>query len=780
MLSTGIPSFRIRRVLIVAVALFGFTLPAASQEQVVVDFGSSTAYLANSSDPGIGLDWTTAEFDHSGWPGGTYGLGYETASGAESLIQTTVPAGTLSVYTRVSFEIDDIGAVQNVFLGVDWDDGHVAWINGIEVSRSEQMPLGPPAWDTAAAPHEASNGLFPEYTTVDVSAAAIPVLVTGENVLAIGVWNESAQSTDLVLAPRLTLDKALTLVRGPYLQSGSDAGVTVRWRTAPATDSVVAYGTELGNLTLVEDEPTMTTEHEITLTQLAADTLYYYAVGDSTDLLVGDDDRHFFVTSPVTGSSKATRIWVLGDSGSGNAGANAVRDAYFAFAGDAHTDLWLMLGDNAYPAGTDQDYQGKLFDIYTSMLRKSVLWPTIGNHDAVASDPLAQSGPYFDMFTLPAGGQAGGVVSSTEAYYSFDYGNIHFVVLDSSASDRSPGGDMLVWLEMDLADTLQEWLVAFWHHPPYSKGSHDSDLEIELIEMRQNVVPILEDYGVDLVLTGHSHSYERSFLIDGHYGDSETFGAGMLVNAGDGCDDTAEDGCDSGDGLYEKSFRGAVPYSGSGDGAVYTQAGASGSLGSGPLDHPVMYRGLNELGSVVLDVSGSRLDSLFLNESGVVRDRFSIVKVPCPEPLTDIDEDGICDDVDNCVSVINASQADSDGDGRGDVCDCQPDDPLVQSLPGEISGVRFANGIQLTWDQDSLNVGGTFHDVVRGELNLLPVGSGLESCIGSWVVPTSAFDIAAPPSGTGRYYIVRGKNACGIGTYGHASNGAERTTTVCP
>ena len=70
----------------------------------------------------------------------------------------------------------------------------------------------------------------------------------------------------------------------------------------------------------------------------------------------------------------------------------------------------------------------------------------------------------------------------------------------------------------------RDWIVAYWHHPPYSKGTHDSDLEIELIEMRTHVLPVLEDHGVAVVFGGHSHSYERSYLIDGHYGSSSEFG----------------------------------------------------------------------------------------------------------------------------------------------------------------------------------------------------------------------------------------------------------------
>ncbi len=74
--------------------------------------------------------------------------------------------------------------------------------------------------------------------------------------------------------------------------------------------------------------------------------------------------------------------------------------------------------------------------------------------------------------------------------------------LDSYDSDRTPGGNMLQWLESDLVLNDKPWLIAIWHHPPYTKGSHNSDTEGGLIDMRQNALPILEAWGVDLVLTG--------------------------------------------------------------------------------------------------------------------------------------------------------------------------------------------------------------------------------------------------------------------------------------
>jgi hypothetical protein len=409
---------------------------------------------------------------------------------------------------------------------------------------------------------------------------------------------------------------AATVTRGPYLQMGSPTQVVVRWRTDVPTDSRVSYGICFGEncLTGIDGHAVQTTEHEVTLLGLSPNTRYYYAVGTTTQILAGNDANHFFVTSPAIGEPKPTRIWVLGDSGTANSSAAAVRDAYYNFTGSRQTDLWLMLGDNAYSSGTDSEYQAAVFNMYPGMLRKSVLWATLGNHDGSSANSGTQSGPYYNIFSLPKNGEAGGMPSGTEAYYSFDYGNIHFVVLDSFDSDRSPNGAMMTWLRQDLAATTQDWLIAFWHHPPYSKGSHDSDSESALTDMRRNALPILEDHGVDLVLSGHSHSYERSFLLDGHYGTSSTLTSGMILDNGDGRE--------TGNGAYQKPSLGPDPHRG----AVYAVAGSSGKTSSGSLNHPVMVVSMSVLGSLVLDVDGNRLDATFLRSSGTVGDTFTIMK----------------------------------------------------------------------------------------------------------------------------------------------------------
>ncbi len=325
---------------------------------------------------------------------------------------------------------------------------------------------------------------------------------------------------------------AQTITRGAYLQNGSTNAITVRWRTGTAADSVVRYGTSAASLTQTVSVTGTRTEHEVRLTGLAPDSTYYYSIGTSAATLAGDS-TYFFVTSPT--SAKPTRVWVLGDSGIGGSVQTNVRNAYYTFTGTRHTDLWMMLGDNAYNSGTDTEYTNFLFNYYPTMLRKSVLWPTLGNHDAGSADSPTQTGPYYAQHTLPKSGEAGGVASGTEAYYSYDYGNIHFICLDSADTSVSATGAMANWLKSDLQNNTKDWTIVFFHHPPYSKGSHNSDSESLLVSMRTNFNPIFEDNGVDLVLCGHSHSYERSRLLDGHYGLSTTFNSSTMVKqAGSG------------------------------------------------------------------------------------------------------------------------------------------------------------------------------------------------------------------------------------------------------
>ena len=532
-----------------------------------------------------------------------------------------------------------------------------------------------------------------------------------------GTFSLTAKATDndgnlVSSAPRvvtvtLTPGSSGPMLRSPYLNMANQNSIVVRWRSTLSTIGRVRYGLTSGNLNLTTDEVSPQTDHVVRLTGLNPATRYYYSVGSAVDTLTPEAvdttsvrtaytipaptaADYTFRTSPVPGTApvEGTRIWVVGDCGRGSATQAAGRDAYYNWMGSRTPDLNLQMGDNAYNAGTDTEYQTGYWNMYPTIFRKLPQWSTLGNHDANNgnTDPT-QNWPYFDMFTFPTAGEAGGTSSGTEHYYSFDYGNIHFISLDSQTTlaSSSAAAAQTVWLQNDLASTTQPWKIVFFHHPGYSKGSHNSDTEGQMVLMREVYHPILEAGGVDLVLTGHSHNYERSVLLDGHYGVSSTITSAMKIDAGNGSPTgfttsftTAGDagkirvkGSSTAvatvngavippDGAYKKPLLGPLDHTGT----VYNTAGMSGQADGGSIDHSAMYISYDTVGTVNLDITGNTLVATYVQADGNTPDNYTIIKAG----EADRDRDGIADSYEaaNGLSRYNNSDAQaagSDGDG---------------------------------------------------------------------------------------------------------------------
>lgn len=421
-------------------------------------------------------------------------------------------------------------------------------------------------------------------------------------------------------------DSRLAGDRAPYIQMLTTNSVIIHWLTDSEQLGVVRYGRERKHITRIELDEDTTTDHIVQLTELLPATLYYYQVGDSSGFNEFEPEKHWFKTYPE--GTVPTRVWVMGDTGEPGEILNHVRDAAFAWmknnpvisadgsirpvvAGEPGSlfDIWLALGDIAYRSGTNAQYQVALFEPFAEVLPNVAILPVYGNHDE-------RRWTYFRIFDLPENAEAGGLASGTENYYSVDYSNIHFVVLDSQDSGLAVNGKMAVWLKDDLAQNTKPWTVVAFHHPPYTKGSHDSDDDSDsggrMQEMRQNILPILENAGVDLVLSGHSHMYERSYLMDCAYGSSDEFSAKNIVSSG--VDNKQQQFLKP---LDVKQHQGTV----------YVVMGSSSKVDRGPLDHPANYVGLQEAGSVVIDVVDNKLTTRFINDKGLVKDSFSISKV---------------------------------------------------------------------------------------------------------------------------------------------------------
>jgi hypothetical protein len=305
-----------------------------------------------------------------------------------------------------------------------------------------------------------------------------------------------------------------TIVRQPFLQQTTSTSVKVVWATRELRSGAVqartgaqAPGTYNATSTLFPARSTGMTndyyQYEAAIEGLQPSTTYSYKLQmDGTDLTAGSDR---FVTAPTPGTGTIHFI-AFGDSG---VGSTAQYTLASLMAADVF-DLALHLGDIVYGSAsgvgpaTHNGYQNWFFDPYRDVLRARPMFPTIGNHD----NATASAQPYRDVFVLPEHGASATYPQHAERFYSFDYGPVHFVSLDSETAflNTTQRQVQLDWLRADLAATTRDWKIVFFHRPGYSTGAeHGSDLTI-----RNAFGPIFEQYGVQLVLNGHDHTYERT------------------------------------------------------------------------------------------------------------------------------------------------------------------------------------------------------------------------------------------------------------------------------
>ncbi len=402
--------------------------------------------------------------------------------------------------------------------------------------------------------------------------------------------------------------------RAPYLQMAGTDRINIRWSTTEAGKGEVYYGVQPDQLTLVQHETKGRQNHRVVLHGLQPYSRYYYRVKQAGKWLM--PQAEWFHTSPTIGSETPTRILVLGDPGEPHAHDAVSKNSYqwlesHMRPGRPLLDFILTTGDNAYPNGTNAQYESGFFQPFGNYLKNITVWPAFGNHDA-------RRWAFYRIFDRPLNGELGGLASHDKAYFSFDYARTHIVMLDSEHGDLSKTSPMLAWLKQDLAQTRQDWIIVDFHHPPYTSGTHRSDnpndSAARMVKVRQNLAPILDKAGVDLVLSGHSHDYERTALIDCHYGVSTTFKPWMIKDKGERDD--------RGVTHYRKAHTGLSPYAGT----MYIVEGSSGE--GHRVEHPLpaIVETSADPGALILDIQDQTLTARYLTATGNVTDTFTITK----------------------------------------------------------------------------------------------------------------------------------------------------------
>ena len=417
-----------------------------------------------------------------------------------------------------------------------------------------------------------------------------------------------------------------TLVRGPYLQITGTNSTYICWKTDSLCDSKVLYGTVQNSLTSISYINNSDTLHSNLLSGLLPNTKYYYTVNQNTTQLCGD--TFYFYTAPVIGSNQKVRFLALGDCGSGFAQQYNVKKAINFYRQNNYINGVLLLGDNAYVSGTQDEYQLGFFNPYKNnfIFNSSCIYAAPGNHD-YANDynlSLSHQVPYYEIFKTPQNAELGGLASNHKEFYSYNYANAHFISLDSYGIENGMYhlwdslGPQYQWLEQDLQQDHSMWKIVYFHHPPFTMGTHNSDSEADLILIRQNIARLLEKYGVDLVINGHSHNYERSWLQKGHYNLESTF-------------DKALHTLDSSSARYDGSFN-SCPYkkdTSDNKGTVYIVAGQSGRDGFSQSSYPhnsKCFSDYQKAGALFFEIEDNRLDAFYLEEDSLIHDKFSIFK----------------------------------------------------------------------------------------------------------------------------------------------------------
>jgi len=564
-------------------AFFLFFIKINAQTIPLVEFGSDWNYVSTGIEPAAdanGNNWKDIGFDDSNWN-----------SGSVPFESSTIPT-----YFRKTFNYTGTNCTQ-LNLTTRFEDGVLVYLNNELIYRGNiSLSSG-----NLVVNAELSN--YRERFAIILSEN----LVLGNNVLTVEIHPHENNVTNLYFDLELNQNNE-EIFRHPYLQKATDSSITIKWITGTAMISSINYGTDMNVVQNVTDN-TPKCKHEIEISGLQSNTKYFYEIINNNNVVIPAANDLYFKTYPKTGEEIALKAWILGDSGKDGVDQRNVRDAYYNYVGMDHTDMILFLGDNAYDFGYIHETQEALFKPYSEKLKNTTAWSTRGNHD--------NADVYFEMFNFPKSGECGGLASGSEAYYSYDYGNVHFIVLDSYNSSRAINGPMYNWCLADIQNTSAKWIIAYWHHPPYTMGSYNSDNGDVFTDMRENFLPILEDNGVDLVLSGHSHSYERSYLLNGHYGTSDTFDESLYTYGPTG------NGSGNVNDPYIKDNCG---------GTVYVVSGSSSkATGNGLLDHSAMDYSVRDLGSCVLEIDGDELELKFIEPSSstdgyVINDSFKITK----------------------------------------------------------------------------------------------------------------------------------------------------------
>ncbi len=282
----------------------------------------------------------------------------------------------------------------------------------------------------------------------------------------------------------------IRIIEGPIVQMAAPDAVTLVWYTTRPAECAVTVNVDGESRTT----PAVAegARNSLRISGLSPDSSYTY------DIRLGDRDLtegRAFQTN--RGDEQPYTFIVFGDSGRGTRSQYVL--ARTMNASQPAPEFLLHTGDLVYSGGARRKYNERFFTPYRQMLARINFWPCVGNHEL---DEHGQSPAYQEVFEVPANGPVG---LPEDFNYSFDYATCRVAVIDSNADEETLRTLVAPWLLDVMAQPAPRWKFACLHHPPYSGGKYLPDGRVQ-----RALVPAFEQAGIDIVFSGHDHSYQRS------------------------------------------------------------------------------------------------------------------------------------------------------------------------------------------------------------------------------------------------------------------------------
>jgi 3',5'-cyclic AMP phosphodiesterase CpdA len=384
--------------------------------------------------------------------------------------------------------------------------------------------------------------------------------------------------------------------------------------------------------------------YQVRLTKLVPGASFEYLV------LSNKDGIFSAVAKAPPAKNQKFSLAITGDIGDGGDGARATA----AGISRENPDMLLLTGDIVYETGRDSEYDPHFLSVYNAnvtdsaqgapLLRSRAFAAAVGNHDmGFPSDEKRldlnkrpdllgffltwhhpNNGPRLSLEKLlKFAGKKGkrdrlvatlGADFLSKANYSFDFGNVHCVVLDANKYMDWTSPELRQWLKNDLESALASWKIVVWHQGPFN-----SDAKYHSDERMAVISPILEQYGVDLVFHGHCHFYQRNYPIRVKLDGTPKQASNL-------------DGTVNGTILIDKEFDGIEKRTP--NGIIYVVTGAGGHPASGehmPIDMPFAAKVITGNSFTMLDVDGANLTLRQMSVDNKVLDQITLSKGPRDE-----------------------------------------------------------------------------------------------------------------------------------------------------